>query len=110
MLELKPERLAEVVQQAFDATLAAPRHKALRWQTAIVKARRILEDSPFWHMDAGTLLLVSPDSSDLYEVTAHACVRVDGARRVACLAYANGQPCKHRATHRLLSRYLETSH
>jgi hypothetical protein len=52
--------------------------------------------------------MLSPDSAELYEVTAGRCERIDGERRVTCKAFAQGQPCKHRAARRLLARYNST--
>jgi hypothetical protein len=77
-----------------------------RWQTAISRALALLLDNPFWHVtDEGALLLLSPDSDQIYETDGTVCERVDGSQREACKAYAEGMPCKHRAAHRLLLRY-----
>jgi len=77
-----------------------------RGQTVIKKARDILRDPPFRHMAEGqTLIILSQDSSELYEVSEGRCDRIDGERRVTCKASAEGQPCKHRAARRLLVRY-----
>ncbi len=101
MINLNADKLGQTAAEAF--ALAA---NSRRWQTAITKAWGILRDSPFWHMAEGqTLIILSPDSSELYEVTEGNCERVDGERRVACQAFARSQPCKHRAARRLLVRY-----
>lgn len=109
MLNLQTEKLSEVVQAAFDA--AEGKRDQKRWQSAIVRAQTILRDSPYWHMtERGELLILSPDSDELYETDGRTCDRIEGERRVACKAYAQGQPCKHRAAHRLLVRYSEACH
>ena len=100
MLNLNQDRLEAAAVEAFD--LAA---NSRRWQAAITRALAILRDSAHWHVtDDGALLLLSPDSSELYEVTAGKCERIEGETRIACRAYAQGQPCKHRAARRLLAR------
>jgi len=96
------EKFQEVVQAAFERT-----QDNRRWQMAIVKAMQIIESNPFLHMDEqGTLIMLSPDSTEIYETTARECFRIVGEFRVHCRAFANGQPCKHRAAHRLLTRYM----
>ena len=109
MLNLQHDRLAAVAQRAFDS--CSGKKDEGRWQRAIVRALQILRDTVYWHMtEAGELILLSPDSSEIYETDGRACHRVDGERRVECKAYSLGQPCKHRAAHRLLVRYNDTSH
>jgi len=100
MINLNAEKLEQTAQEAFNLA-----QNSRRWQTAITKAWGILRDSPFWHMTGGALVILSPDSSELYEVTAGRCERIDGERRVACKAFARSQPCKHRAARRLLVMY-----
>jgi hypothetical protein len=46
--------------------------------------------------------MLSPDSAEIYEVTAGKRELIDGERRVMCKAYAEGMPCKHRAARRRL--------
>ncbi len=111
MLNLNHDRLAAVAQAAFDA--CSGKKDERRWQNAIVRALQILRDSIYWHMtETGVLILLSPDSSEIYETDGRECHRVDGERRVPCRAYELGQPCKHRSCHRLLVRYqqAQTSH
>ena len=48
----------------------------------------------------GDVLLVLSESGEIY--------RVNGVCQ--CKAFANGQPCWHRAAARLIERYNETSH
>ena len=57
-----------------------------------------------------TLIILSPDSSELYEVTEGKCEQIGGERRVSCKAFAQGQPCKHRAARRLLVRSQAGGH
>ena len=68
----------------------------------------ILRDSAFRHVDGDALVMLSPESSEIYEVTAGRYDRIDGERRAACKAFAQGQPCKYRAARRLLARYSST--
>ena len=101
MMNLDTDKLTQVAQAALAKVTDSK-----RWQNAITRAQSLLLDSPFWHVtDEGTLLLLSPDSSALYETDGVVCERIAGERRVACKAYAEGMPCKHRAAHRLLLRY-----
>jgi hypothetical protein len=100
MLNLNSDRLEAAALEAFD--LAAT---SRRWQTAITRALGILRDSAFWNFDGDALVMLSPDSLEIYETTAGKCERIEGERRVTCKAYASGQPCKHRAARRLLARY-----
>jgi hypothetical protein len=51
------------------------------------------------HFDGDALLVLS-ESGEIY--------RANGACQ--CKAYANSQPCWHRAAARLVKRYNETSH
>ncbi|MGA9997390.1 MAG: hypothetical protein WBP93_18370 [Pyrinomonadaceae bacterium] len=96
MLNIDTDRLQQVTQEAFDKAQGQK-----RWQTAIVKAKQIIESNPFVHMsEDGTLLMLS-DSDEIYEVKHGSC---------PCKAFANGQPCKHRATRQLLLRYSATVH
>lgn len=100
MLNLNQDRLEAAALEAFNLAAAS-----CRWQTAITRALGILRDTAFWHFDGDALVMLSPDSSELYEVTAGKCARIDSERRVSCKAFAQGQPCKHRAARRLLARY-----
>lgn len=96
MLNIDADRLQQVAQDAFNKAQGQK-----RWQTAVVKAKQIIESNPFLHMDeSGTLLMLS-DSDEIYEVKHGSC---------PCTAFRNGQPCKHRATRQLLLRYSETIH
>ncbi len=92
MMNLNQETMQEVIQEAFEKT------SSLRWQMAIAKARREIEDNPFMHYDGSALLVLSP-SGEIYSA--------NGACQ--CKAYRQGQPCWHRAAARLVERYNETS-
>jgi hypothetical protein len=83
MMNLDTDKLTEIAQAALAKVTDSK-----RWQNAITRAQSLLLDSPFWHVtDEGTLLLLSPDSSELYEtdgVRAHRgreSRRVQGIRR-----------------------------
>jgi hypothetical protein len=106
VLDINAEKLQRVAQEAFDKAQGMK-----RWQSAITRALQILRDSVYWHMtEDGALLLLSPDSSEIYEASGRKCERIDGERRVPCKAFVQAQPCKHRAAWRLLQRYNETGH
>ncbi len=49
MVNINQDRMNEVAQQAFDKT------NSLRWQTAIAKAKRQIEENPFIHFDGEAL-------------------------------------------------------
>ncbi len=90
MININRDRMQQVAQEAFDKT------NSLRWQTAIAKAKRQIEENPFMHFDGDALLILS-DSNEIY--------RANGTCQ--CRAYVNGQPCWHRAAARLVKRYNE---
>lgn len=93
MMNLNADRLAAVVQAAFDRAQGS-----CRWEHAIVKAKQQLESNPFIHFD-GSALLVLSDSNAIY--------RANGSCQ--CRAFAQGQPCWHRAAARIIERYREAS-
>ncbi len=93
MTNIDQNKMQQVAQEAFDRT------NSLRWQTAIAKAKRQIEDNPFMHFDGDALLILS-DSNEIY--------RANGTCQ--CRAYVNGQPCWHRAAARLVKRYNEAAH
>jgi hypothetical protein len=100
MLNLNQDRLEAAAAEAFDLA-----QDSRRWQTAITRALAILRDSAYWHMTAdGALVMLSPDSNEIYETTAGKCEQITGETRRPCKAYAQGFPCKHRAARRLLAR------
>jgi SWIM zinc finger len=90
-LNLNEEKMAAVVQGAFDRASGDR-----RWEIAIVKAKRQLEENPYMSFDGRALLVLSP-SGEIY--TANGTCQ--------CRAYRNGQPCWHRAAARLVERYFE---
>ena len=94
MMDLNEERMAAVIQVAFDK-VAGQR----RWQTAIAKAKQQLETNPYIHFDGAALLILS-DSNEIY--------RANGTCQ--CKAYQNGNPCWHRAAARLVERYMQGAH
>jgi SWIM zinc finger len=94
MMNIDQDRMWQVIQQAFDRA-AGNR----RWENAIVRAKQQLESNPFMHFDGHSLLVLS-ESGEIY--------RANGTCQ--CKAFANGQPCWHRAAARLIERYNETSH
>ena len=93
MVNINQDRMNEVTQEAFDKT------NSLRWQTAIAKAKRQIEDNPYLHFDGEALLILS-DSNEIY--------RANGTCQ--CKAFRNNQPCWHRAAARLVKRYNEAAH
>ena len=95
MQDINTEKLQTVTQEAFDKV-----PNSRRWQTAIVKAKQQIESNPFMHFDGDALLILSPESNQIY--TANGTCQ--------CCAYELGQPCWHRAAARLIKRYNETEH
>ncbi len=94
MMNLHQEAMQAVIQAAFDKVSGSR-----RWQTAIAKAKRELEDNPYMHFDGHALLILSP-SGEIYSANG----------TCQCKAYRSGQPCWHRAAARLVERYNEKSH
>ncbi len=90
MLDLRQDRMQQVIQEAFDKT------SNLRWQMAITKAKSELESNPYMHYDGHALLILSP-SGEVYSA--------NGVCQ--CAAFIKGQPCWHRAAARLVVRYNE---
>lgn len=94
MLNIDENKMQQVAQDAFDKVSGNR-----RWETAIAKAKEQLESNPYIHFDGKALLILS-QSGEIY--TANSTCQ--------CKAFANGQPCWHRAAARLVQRYNETSH
>lgn len=94
MVNVDAERMGTVIQEAFDKV-----SNNRRWQTAIAKAKREIEDNPFMHYDGHALLILSP-SGEIYSANG----------TCQCKAYAQGFPCWHRAAARLVERYMEAAH
>ena len=94
VMNIDTDRMQQVIQQAFDHVAGSR-----RWERAIVRAKQQFESNPYMHFDGKALLILSP-SGEIY--TANGSCQ--------CKAFANGQPCWHRAAARLVERYNETSH
>ncbi len=94
MMNIDETRMLRVIQEAFDKVLGSR-----RWQTAIAKAKQEIEANPFMHFDGQSLLILS-SSDEIYSVNGSC----------QCKAFANNQPCWHRAAARLVQMYSETSH
>ena len=100
MMTLNANKLEQVVATALTQVSGNK-----RWTNAINRAADILKTNDFVHVqDDGTLLLWS-ESGEIY--TAGRECRTDEG---LCPAYAQGQPCKHRAAFKLLKRYHEVAH
>jgi hypothetical protein len=93
-MNIDQSKMQQVIQEAFDKV-----PNSRRWQTAIVKAKRQIEENPYIHFDGRALLILSP-SGEIYSANG----------TCQCKAYRSGQPCWHRAAARLVERYNETSH
>lgn len=93
-MNIDRNRMEQVIQEAFDKVAGSR-----RWQTAIARAKRELEENPYMHFDGYALLILSP-SDEIYSANG----------TCQCKAFRSGQPCWHRAAARLVKRYMETSH
>jgi hypothetical protein len=58
-----------------------------------------LQSNPFWNFDGKEVVIMSETSNAIYTP--------NGVCQ--CKAYAQRQPCRHRAMHRLLTRYTQTA-
>jgi len=94
MMNIDENRMRQVAQAAFDKVSGNR-----RWETAIAKAKAQLESNPYMHFDGKALLILSP-SGEIYTANGNC----------QCKAFANGQPCWHRAAARLVERYNEATH
>jgi hypothetical protein len=94
MLNINQERFANVVQMALVKA-----SDSKRWRNAIVRAAVEIEVNPYIAWKDNSLLILS-SSNEIYEANGSC----------QCKAFANGQPCWHRAAARLVERYNETSH
>lgn len=90
MLNLDSDKLNAVVEEAFNKTTIT------RWQTAIVKAAKQLEENPYISEQDGALLILS-ESGEIYTANG----------TCGCKAFRNNQPCWHRAARRLVERYRQ---
>lgn len=94
MVSLDHEKIEQVAQEALTK-ISGNRRSEL----AIAKAKAQLESNPHMHFDGESLLTLSP-SGEIYRANSEC----------QCRAFANHQPCWHRAAARLVKRYNETSH
>ncbi len=92
MIELDHEIFSAVVEQAKHAAQGDA-----RWCAAIDRAAKHLADNPYVHTDGRALLVLSPQSANIY--------RANGSCQ--CRAFEFGRPCWHRAANRLIERYYE---
>ncbi len=101
MMNLNLQKLEEVAQAAFDAAEAKGGKDARRWTVAIAKAKRQLEDNPYIHDEGDALLILSPESNQIYHSNG----------TCQCQAWEKGKfPCWHRAANRLYRLYVERGH
>jgi len=90
-----------VVADALATTANSP-----RWQHAIERAVREIDNRVLVHFDGEAVLILS-SSGEVYRSNGN-CVRESfGKPDVPCPAFAHNQACWHRATARLLKRYFE---
>lgn len=97
-MQLDPNKLDAVIQQAFDRAGERGGRDAKRWQSAIAKARQQFAANPYLHFDPSdeSLLILSPDSLQIY--------RANGTCQ--CVAYTRySTPCWHRAAARIVANY-----
>ena len=97
MLNLNQDQLATVAATAAQNLTAkvADARLAKRWQNAIIRALGEIEiNGAFMHFDAaeGVLVIWSQRTSEIYEAS----------NRCQCKAFAQRQPCWHRAAARLI--------
>lgn len=93
MVSINQDRMQQVTQDAFNRVSGNR-----RWETAIAKAKAELEANPYMHFDGQALLILSA-SGEIYSAN-------DSCQ---CKAFANHQPCWHRAAARLIKRYAEAT-
>jgi hypothetical protein len=101
------ERFERIVREALEKAEKAPKDSR-RWTNAINKAFEFMQDNPLWHLVDGegdVLLLLSPQSNEVYEVADDSCERIGLAddERHYCPCFEKGKfPCWHRAFRRLV--------
>ena len=96
---INTETLETIAADAIKTLENSNRTDAKRWQAAIRKATLELQSNPFWNYDGKDVVIMSETSNAIYTP--------NGVCQ--CKAFAQGQPCRHRAMHRLLTRYVETA-
>jgi len=93
----------DLKEEIFGAVIEAALVKAAdskRWRNAIIRAAIEAQLNPYIHHDGHALLVLSP-SNEIYRSNG-TCYTTEGE---ACKAFAQGQPCWHRALARLVERY-----
>jgi hypothetical protein len=96
---INTELLEAIASEAIKSLENSTRTDAKRWQSAIRKATNELQSNPFWNYDGKDVVIMSETSNAIYTP--------NGVCQ--CKAFAQGQPCRHRAMHRLLTRYAQTA-
>lgn len=86
----------EIFNQVVNEAMAKAAHST-RWQNAIRRAADEIESNPYLSLQDDGLLILSSTSGEIY--------KSNGVCQ--CRAFANGQPCKHRAMYRLVQLYNE---
>ncbi|HEY9405788.1 MAG TPA: hypothetical protein VIQ24_24270 [Pyrinomonadaceae bacterium] len=99
-MQLNQTKLEEVAQAAAERAAASGDKDAKRWMSAIRKASVQLAENPFISLDAEGLLILSPDSLQIYK--ANGTCQCTAAVRF-------GTPCWHRAAYRLAKLYTEAT-
>lgn len=96
---INTETLEQIAAYAIKTLENSSRADAKRWQAAIRKAKNELQSNPFWNYDGKDVVIMSETSNAIYTPNGIC----------QCKAFAQGQPCRHRAMHRLLTRYAQTA-
>lgn len=103
-LNINQELFARIVT---EAKLAAFKNDS--WMRAIDKAVLMLERNPLATWDGHTLLLMSPNSSNIYQVNGACIMHGFGRLAVPCPAYRHKNPCWHRSLARLIQNYFQAA-
>lgn len=104
-LEIKNEELFNrVVSNAIQSAIinCKTENLAKRWENAIDRAVKEIQENPYLHYDEGenNLVILSSSSNNIYAANG----------TCQCLAYQNGKcPCWHRAAARIWRLYLEAA-
>jgi hypothetical protein len=96
---INTETLETIAADAIKALENSKRTDAKRWQNAIRKGCAELLSNPYWNYDGTDVVMMSETSNLIYTPNG----------KCGCRAYEQGQPCRHRAAARLLTRYAETA-
>lgn len=97
-MNLNSQKLEAVALAAFESAQAKGGKDARRWTAAITKAKQQLESNPYISDEGGALLILRPDSPEIYHANG----------TCQCQAWLKGKyPCWHRAAHRLVRLYAE---